>query len=202
MLSKILICCALFVAAQAGYASSGSSYGGHRSGGSSVAGIAVQLQPAATLTVLPSAAGSYGGSSGGYGAAPAVSYGAAPAASYGGSHGVASIAIPVSSVSGARGVDGEALRLANIVWALPSPGGPSSALLNVPQFHTTAYTAPAVVIASGSPRGAVSGASAAIAASNVKTASSGYGPAPASVASAGYGSAGSGYGAAPAASGY
>ncbi|XP_023308126.2 chorion protein S18 [Lucilia cuprina] len=185
MLYKVLISCALFVAAQANYASSG--YGGQKS---SIAGFAAQFQPAVTLTVLPSSAGGYGSASA-YGAAPA--YGAHKgASSYG------SVVIPVSGgyASGAGGVDAEALRLAKLVFALPSAGGPNEAILNIPQYSTTSYSAPAVVLASGDyGSNAVSGASAAAAAANVKSASSGYGPAPAPASSAG-----SGYGPAPAAS--
>lgn len=171
------------MAAQAGYAPA--SYGGKKA---SIAGFAAQLQPAVTLTVLPS----YGG---GYGGAPA--YGAARA--YGapqGSHGYGSVAIPISSGSAAGGVDADALRLASLVWALPSAGGPNDAIIDVPQYSSTIYTAPAVVLASGDNGNAVSGSSAAAAAANVKSASSGYGPAPAAPAY----SAGSGYGPAPAAS--
>lgn len=203
------------MAAQAGYASSGSGYGGQQSSGSSLAGIAVQFRPAATLTVLPSQAGGYGAApASSYGAAPAPSYAAAPAPSYSAapapaSYGGASASYGGGSAGGAGGIDGGALRLANLVWALPSPGGPSGAILNVPQFATTAYTAPGVVFASGHPGNAVNGAAAAAAASSIKTASSGYGPAPAPASAATYGassggyggsSAGSGYGAAPAAS--
>lgn len=146
------------MAVQAGYLPS--SYGRK----SSIAGYAAQLQPAVSVSVLPSYGHRYGAGRA-YGAAPP--YAAIP--SYG------------AAKSYRSGVDAEALGLASLVFALPSPGGPNEAIINVPQYHTTSYSAPAVVLAPGHYNDALSGSSAAAAASNVKSASSGYGPAPASV---------------------
>lgn len=151
----------MLVAAQAGYAPS--NYGSHKS---AIGGYAAQIQPAATLTVLPSHG--YG-----YGAAP--SYGASAGYgapySHGSYHGYsAPTTIPyyshdrISSYN--AGVDANALNLAGLVWALPSAGLPNAANINIPHHPTTSYSAPA--IAHNTRYGSqVDGASAAAAAANV-----------------------------------
>ncbi|TMW42247.1 hypothetical protein DOY81_012673 [Sarcophaga bullata] len=184
MLPKILIACALLVAVQAGYSSS--SYGGYKAASKpSAAGIAAQIQPVATLTILPS----YGN---GYNAALLLLL-LTVLLRLIVLHAAAVTAMANSYSAASTDLDPELLHLINLIWALPSAGAPNAALINVPQYSTTVYTAPAVAIGSDSYGNAASSSSAAAAAANVKSVSSGYGPAP---APAQYG--GSGYGSAPA----
>ncbi|XP_013110121.1 chorion protein S18 [Stomoxys calcitrans] len=108
------------------------------------AGYAAQVQPRATV--------SYGKNYGSYGG-------------YGNNYaGYGSVAGLVDTPRSA--VDGQVLGLARQALALPSAGSPMRAAVNVPLFHTTSYTAPAVRAVPAVPHGAT-GSTAAAAASNV-----------------------------------
>lgn len=153
----------MLVAAQAGYAPS--NYGSNKA---LIGGYAAQIQPAVTLTVLPS----YGN---GYGAGPVYGHGynAAPSYvsnGYGQGYGHGPITIPYYSSSPASsyraGVDAEALQLAHLALSLPSAGAPNPAAINIAHYPSTAYTAP-VAAPSSHYGSAVNGASAAAAAANV-----------------------------------
>lgn len=124
-----------------------------------VGGYAAQYEPALTLYVLPEG----------------KNYGEAqPYARHGDRQAYAirqgPISIPYYSspaVHSRKGVDAEALKLANLVWDLPSAGLPNPTSINVPQYHSTGYSAPAVVVSKGRYEGHANGASAAAATSNV-----------------------------------
>ncbi|XP_075162732.1 chorion protein 18 [Haematobia irritans] len=134
---KLLFVCALFVAAQADY----TGYG-HEN-----AGYAAQVQPRLTV-VHGKTYSKYGGYHG----------------DHHGAHGLGNLAGFAESPRSA--LDGQVLGLAREALALPSAGAPMRAAVNVPLFHNTAYTAPAVHASPALPVGAT-GSTAAAAASNV-----------------------------------